>query len=200
MVCTSNKKKFEEIFSILKTLNIKTIMPPKELEVEEYANTFLSNAHIKAKAYHDTFKIPTLADDSGLVVEALKGMPGVCSSRFYTLEFGQHVLKEWDFKLPKDELNNLKVLRLLEDKENRNAYFASAVVIILEEEMGIFGEGYLRGTIAYEPSGSLGFGYDPIFIPEGYDTTLANIEHKNEISHRKKALDNVVKMFKRIVQ
>ncbi len=199
MICTSNKKKFEEISSILKALNIEFVTPPYELEVEETANTFLSNAYLKAKAYHEAFGIPALADDSGLVIEALGGRPGVYSARFYQDEFGSSVLKEEDFKLSKDELNNLKVLRLLENEENRRAKFVSAMVLMLSSSQGIFGEGELKGHIARHPSGSLGFGYDPIFIPEGYDVSLASIEHKNEISHRRKAINALFDILKKML-
>ncbi len=199
MICTSNKKKFEEISSMLKALNIEFVKPPYELDVEETANTFLSNAYLKARAYYEAFGIPALADDSGLVIEALGGRPGVYSARFYKEEFGSHVLKEEDYNLPKDDLNNLKVLRLLENEENRRAKFVSAIVVMMSNSQGIFGEGELKGYIAKEPSGSLGFGYDPIFIPEGYDVSLANIEHKNEISHRRKALNALFDMLKKVL-
>lgn len=192
MVCTSNNKKLEEISFILKALNIDTLAPDKELDVEEYGNTFLSNAYIKAKAYYEFYKVPTLADDSGLEIKALDNRPGVYSSRFYQLDFGKEYLSKEELNtLSKDELNNLKVLRLLEKEKDKEARFVSSVVIYFDNK-GIFGEGYLEGKIANNPSGTLGFGYDPIFIPKGYDTTLANIEHKNDISHRRKALENVV--------
>ncbi|MFP3254100.1 MAG: RdgB/HAM1 family non-canonical purine NTP pyrophosphatase [Hydrogenobaculum sp.] len=208
MICTSNKKKFEEISSILgslkkdENLDLEFVKPPKELEVEEYANTFLSNAHLKAKAYYNAFGIPALADDSGLVVDAFSDnleRPGVYSARFYKDSFGSHVLKEEVFKLSKDELNNLKVLRLLEKEENRKAKFVSVVAIVLSNNYGIFGEGELKGYIAKEPFGNFGFGYDPIFIPEGYNTTLANIENKDKISHRRKALEAVFFMLKKML-
>lgn len=200
MICTSNKKKFEEISIILKALNINTIMPPKELEIDEYANTFLSNAYLKAKAYYEVYKTITLADDSGLEIEAFGNKPGVYSARFYQMDFGNEVLTSHEKNtLPKDELNNLKVLRLLEKEENRRAKFVSAVVLMLDEHKGIFGEGYLEGIIAKEPSGNMGFGYDPIFIPNGYDKTLANIGNKNDFSHRKKAIEAIVSVLKNLL-
>ncbi len=199
MICTSNKKKFEEISSILKALNVEFIKPPYELEVEEDANTFLSNAYLKAKAYYETFGIPSLADDSGLMIEALGGKPGVYSARFYKDEFGAHVLTKEDFSLSKDELNNLKVLRLLEHEENRRAKFVSAMVLIMSNSQGVFGEGELKGHIAKEPSGNFGFGYDPIFIPDGYNVSLASIEHKNEISHRRKAINALFDILKKML-
>ncbi len=196
MVCSSNKKKIEEIYIILKALSISIITPTNELDVEEYGNTFLSNAYIKAKAYYEAYKIPTLADDSGLEIKSLDNRPGVYSSRFYQLDFGKEYLtKEELSTLSKDELNNLKVLRLLEKENNKEARFVSAVVIFFDNK-GLFGEGHLEGRIANEPSGTLGFGYDPIFIPKGYDVTLANIEYKNEISHRRKALENVMNILR----
>jgi XTP/dITP diphosphohydrolase len=77
--------------------------------------------------------------------------------------------------------------------------FVSAVVIMLSHNQGIFGEGHLKGVIAKEPIPGKGFGYDPIFVPEGYDTSLANIEDKNEISHRKKSLEAVFSMLKKVL-
>jgi XTP/dITP diphosphohydrolase len=206
MICSSNKKKFEEMVSIANVLkqrynleDIEFTRPPKEIEVEEYGNTFLSNAYLKAKAYYEAFGIPTLADDSGLLVEAFGGRPGVYSSRFYMDDFGSDVLGQKDFELSKDDLNNTKVLRLLEKEKNRKAMFVSAVVIMLSHNQGIFGEGHLKGVIAKEPIPGKGFGYDPIFVPEGYDTSLANIEDKNEISHRKKSLEAVFSMLKKVL-
>ena len=193
LVASSNPKKVKEIEEILKPLGIEVLKAPEKLEVEETGTTFLENAYLKAKAYYERFKIPTIADDSGLVVEAIKPYPGIYSARFYSLEvFGK------EEPIPsEDEANIRKLLRVLEKEENRKAYFVSVIVLYLGER-GLFSEGVVRGTIAKTPRGDKGFGYDPVFIPEGYSQTFAEMEpqEKHKISHRGKALRNLYGLLK----
>ena len=193
LVASSNPKKVKEIEEILKPLGIEVLKAPEKLEVEETGTTFLENAYLKAKAYYERFKIPTIADDSGLVVEAIKPYPGIYSARFYSLEvFGK------EEPIPSEDGANIrKLLRVLEKEENRKAYFVSVIVLYLGER-GLFSEGVVRGTIAKTPRGDKGFGYDPVFIPEGYSQTFAEMEpqEKHKISHRGKALRNLYELLK----
>ncbi len=191
LFASSNKKKLEEVKAILKDINI--LVPDKEIYVEEWGNTFLANAFIKAKAYFDIYRKPVLAEDSGLIVKALKDLPGVYSKRFYFLDIETRSLQTKEEPEFIDKLNNEKLLKIMEKVKDREAYFVSNTVLIIGEDFGLFSEGRIEGYISYEERGDKGFGYDPIFIPKGYDLTMAQLskEEKNKISHRRKALDKL---------
>ena len=194
LVATTNPGKLREIERILSPLGYEVVEPPEKLEVEETGSTFLENAYLKAKTYHDRFGLPALADDSGLVVEALGGYPGVFSSRFYSLEFGGRE----ELRGSIDEANVRKLLRLLEGRENREAKFVAFVVLYFQDR-GLFASGECRGEIVDSPRGSRGFGYDPVFKPEGYDRTMAELEpeEKDRISHRGRALRKLADLLER---
>ena len=193
IVATTNEGKLAEIERILSPLGFEVQPPPRKLEVKESGDSFLENAYIKAQAYYEKFGMPTLADDSGLVVSAMAPYPGVYSSRFYSLEFGGVE----EVKGNKDTTNIRKLLRLLEKEKDRSAKFVACVVLYIGEK-GLFSFGECKGSIAYEPRGDKGFGYDPIFVPEGFDKTMAEIspEEKDRISHRGKALRNLLDLIK----
>ena len=185
LAATTNPGKLREIRRILQPLGYEVIEPPEKIHVEESGFTFLENAYIKAEAYYKHFGIPALADDSGLVVDALGGYPGVYSSRFYSIDFGGRE----ELKGSKDDANIRKLLRLMEGKENRSASFV-AFVVLYTGGQGFFSRGECKGVIAEQPKGEGGFGYDPIFIPEGFSRTMAELspEEKDGISHRGRAL------------
>jgi len=191
LIATSNRGKREEFSRILKDSPIEPLFPEEPLEVEESGKSYLENALIKAKAYHKAYGIPTLADDSGLEVDALEGYPGIFSSRFWSIEYGG--IEEGPD--PPDVRNIRKVLRLLEGKP-RTAKFR-AVIVLCTDNGYLFSEGECRGHIANEPRGDKGFGYDPIFIPDGYRRTIAEIspEEKDSISHRGKAVRNLLNLL-----
>ncbi len=194
LIGTGNKGKFREIERILKSIGIEAIPPEEEVKVEEKGDTFLENAYIKAEAYYERFKMPVLADDSGLVVYSLDGLPGVFSSRFWEIDYGGY-----EEPLPdKDTANIRKLLRLLRDKEDRRARFEAVIVLLLDRDMGIFSRGVCEGYIGECPKGDKGFGYDPVFIPSGMERTMAELdpEDKNRISHRGKALQKIVDFLK----
>lgn len=193
VLATSNRGKAEEIKRILEPLGFEILIPEDKVPVEEKGNTFLENALIKARAYFDRFKVPALADDSGLEVRALGGYPGVFSSRFHAIEFGGVERVEGS----EDEANIKKLLRLMKGKKDREAKFVCWVVLYTGEG-GVFSYGECRGIIAEGPRGTGGFGYDPVFIPEGLSRTMAEIgpEEKDSISHRGKALRNLIGTLK----
>jgi XTP/dITP diphosphohydrolase len=181
LIATGNKAKCQELRELLSDLPI-TLLDLKafpEIEkVSETGGTFVDNASLKAVGYAVQTKLMTLADDSGLEVEALGGAPGVRSARYLGAEAS--------------DLHRIEaLLKELGDDSNRAARFVSAVVIagqngeILNRSLGT-----CAGSIASVPRGSAGFGYDPIFIPDGYDVTFAELEAevKNQISHRARAL------------
>ena len=145
-------------------------------DIPETAETLEGNALIKARWVKERYGFDCFADDTGLMVEALDGAPGVYSARYA----GEHC----SFA---DNVN--KMLREMEGKENRKAYFATVIALILNGETYTF-EGKVDGYIATEPSGEGGFGYDPIFIAEETGKSFAVMapEEKNAISHRGRAM------------
>jgi XTP/dITP diphosphohydrolase len=152
-------------------------------DIPEYGETLNSNALIKAEYVHKRCHKDCFADDTGLEVEALDGKPGVRSARYASEEC--------------DSLKNInKLLKELEGEKNRKARFRTVIALIHNGKREYF-EGILNGTIAQEASGKEGFGYDPVFIPEGYDKSLAELtaEEKNTISHRARALTALMKFL-----
>ena len=189
LIATFNQNKVEEIMAIAEELGFKFKFSylrdyPNIVEVIEDGNSFQDNAVKKARGYFRQTGLITLAEDSGLCVDSLGGLPGVRSSRFAGEE-------KDDYK------NNVKLLELLKNKSDRRAEFICVVAVALnEDEVKIF-EGRLKGRIANEMRGKYGFGYDPVFIPEGYDKTIAELgpEIKNKISHRRKAIQKALEFL-----
>jgi XTP/dITP diphosphohydrolase len=146
-------------------------------ELVEDGETFEANALIKARELRDVLEDWTLADDSGLAVDALDGAPGIYSARFA----GTH---------GDDEANNRLLLEQLEGRQDRGAAFVCVIALCSPggEEWVVRGE--CRGDIGFSPSGETGFGYDPLFVPTGYDKTFAELGEavKSRISHRAHAL------------
>lgn len=185
VVASNNAHKIEEIRAIL-----GPVLPGAEFkamgeigglpEPEETGTTFEENAFIKAQTIHDLTGLPTVADDSGLVVDALDGAPGVYSARYA----GEH---------GNDAANNAKLLAEMADvpQGRRTARFMSCVAFV-DKGVRVCGIGSCEGTVGFEPKGTNGFGYDPLFWPD--DTpgkTMAELEpaEKNAISHRKHAIE-----------
>ncbi|HEB13010.1 MAG TPA: XTP/dITP diphosphatase [Actinobacteria bacterium] len=159
-------------------------------QVDETGQTFLDNATLKAETLSRFFMLPALADDSGLEVDALGGRPGVQSARFA----GESAT---------DAANVAKLLSELEkisknDDFSRAARFVAAVVFVWPDGRSLSAKGECRGSITRAPSGNNGFGYDPIFIPNGYDKTMAQMspEEKNKLSHRGRALVELNRQLK----
>ena len=182
LFATSNKGKLIEVEKILKEYNIEVLSLndfKKVLEPVEDKETFLENAMIKAKYYHDLFNVAVIADDSGLCVEELNYAPGVYSARYAGM----------DDKSLKDDANMNKLLNELKGVPHPRAYFES-VIVYYSKDLIIDVSGRVEGTIIKEKRGTNGFGYDPIFLPNGYDKTLAEmtLEEKNKLSHRSRAL------------
>jgi len=155
---------------------------PDMPDVDETGSTFAENSLLKARAVNAFTGLPALADDSGLCIDALGGAPGIYSARYS----GVH---------GDDGANIRKVLTELEQSEERSAHFICVVALVLPDSEGnegtaIIEEGKLFGTIVRQPRGDAGFGYDPIFLPQGYELTLGEFGagEKDRISHRGKAL------------
>jgi XTP/dITP diphosphohydrolase len=179
---STNKGKINEINQLLKEVFI--IKGLHEIsyfeEIKETGSTLNENAQIKAQTINDIFKINCFADDSGLMIEALNNQPGVKSARFA----GENAT---------DKENIDKVLTLLDGVENRKAYF-NTVICLVWNNVNYYFEGKIEGSIANQPLGENGFGYDPIFVPNGFDVSFAQMtnEEKNKISHRKIAVQKLI--------
>lgn len=181
IVATKNKGKLKEIKNILSDIPVRIIHITQDNgTIEENGNTYLENALKKAKYYAEKYRMPALADDSGLEIDALKGAPGIHSARF----MGEGT--SFDSKIQ-------EILRLMENTSERNARFRCVAVLYIPSEGKYYTtEGVVEGEILREPhkkEGS-GFGYDPIFKPAGYNESFSTLgeEIKNQISHRSIAL------------
>jgi len=179
---TNNGHKLEEVADKLKgAIDMLTLEDIGCYEdIEETGVTFNENASIKSHYVYEKYRLNCFGDDSGLEVDALNGEPGVYSAR-YAGEHGNH------------PANIRKVLQKLEGTENRRARFISVISLVWNGEEHFF-EGTVEGTIRHQPIGSDGFGYDPIFQPDGFDITFAemSLEEKNKLSHRAKAVEKLV--------
>ena len=178
---SNNKNKIKEIKNILgSSFNLVSLRDiHMEEDIPENEATLEGNALVKARYIHLVTGMNVFADDTGLEIEALNGLPGVHSARFA----GDN----------KDSSANIeKVLDLLGENKNLNARFRTVIALIYNKKEYLF-EGTVAGTIIKEKRGTEGFGYDPVFIPEGKSITFAemSLEEKNTISHRAKAFEKL---------
>lgn len=186
---TNNRHKLEEVSAM--TGGTVKIVSLAEIgchdDIPETADTFQGNALQKAAYVYEHFGLPCFADDSGLEVDCLEGIPGVLSARYA----GEH---------GNSEANIAKLLDAMKGSENRKADFKTVVALILPDGKTEFFEGRVDGVITTEKRGEEGFGYDPIFIPDGYDKTFAELgeDIKNKISHRAKAIAALCEYLKRL--
>ncbi len=189
LIASKNKGKIKEIKSKLNALNkgfisLDDINKNIETPVED-GDTFYENALIKAQYYFNNTGYTCLADDSGLVVNCLKGKPGVHSARYA----GENAT---------DKENNTKLISMLDNAIDRSARFVCSMVLYFSEQKIITGYGEVHGEIVLVPRGNKGFGYDPLFYLPKLGKTMAELEilKKNRISHRAKALDDLFNKLK----
>jgi len=188
VLATANPGKVIEMQKLLSDFNIKVLTRNElniTISIEETGTTFLENATLKAEAVCSISKLPSIADDSGLIVKALDGKPGVYSS-----SFGGEALtaaERCDYLLEK-----------LKNVEQRDAKFVCTIVCAFPDGKFITATGECPGSISYKASGTGGFGYDPVFLPAGMDKTMAELSayEKNSISHRGKALRSFCGLLK----
>ena len=184
---TNNAHKLEEVAAILsdkvELLSLNDINC--HTDIPETADTLEGNALLKSSFIYKNYSLDCFGDDTGLEVEALGGAPGVYSARYAEGE-GHDA-----------QANMRKLLHEMEGKENRKAQFRTAISLLLDGKEYLF-EGVIKGEIIREKRGNSGFGYDPVFMPEGYDQTFAELgsEIKNKISHRALAVQNSASSFK----
>jgi XTP/dITP diphosphohydrolase len=189
LFATTNKGKLAELEALVQGLSIEvlSVRDVKALEVVEDGATLEQNAVKKARAYLDAFGLASLADDTGLCVDALGGAPGVHSARFAGVEDAA-VLGDAEARY---RANNLKLLEELADVplERRGAEFRCALCLMVPGRQPLVVHGACRGRIAFAPRGEHGFGYDPLFDLPELNKTLAEVspEEKNRLSHRARA-------------
>ncbi len=186
IIASNNKGKIKEFKEMLAPLGYEPVSMSEagiDIDIIEDGETFSENAHIKAKAIYDIAKTPVLADDSGLSIEFLNGAPGVYSARYA----GENATDADRINKVLDELCGV-------DKPLRGAKFVCALYFIRDDDYEICVTGECEGFIGEKPIGENGFGYDPIFMLDD-DTSMAMLsdDEKNEISHRGRALRNLVK-------
>ena len=195
VLATANRRKLTELARILADEQADVALVslaefPAAPDVAETGATFAENALLKARAIADFTGLPAVADDSGLCVDALNGMPGVLSAR-------------WSGRHGDDNANLRLVLGQVADvpDERLGARFVCAAALVVPGDAGRLREGVVTGRLIREPRGSNGFGYDPIFVPDGYDVTTAEMDpaDKDKISHRGRALRALAPEIRRYV-
>ena len=182
VIASNNKHKIYEIKKILGD-KFEEILSLSEAGIDhetvEDGTTFMENAVKKAREISEISGCYSLADDSGISCDALGGAPGVYSARYSGGD---------------DEDNNKLLLEQLRDKDDKSAHYTCAMALVYPDGYSVFAEGYMYGTITENSRGEHGFGYDPIFIPDGETRTVAELsdEEKNAISHRANALKELL--------
>ena len=185
VLATSNKHKVQEINDMISGTGIEFILPSGVFDPVEDGVTFEENSLIKAKEAWKVSKTWTLADDSGLCIKALEGRPGIHSARYA--------------ETPAKRID--RVLNEMKGFENREAQFVCAMTLINPQgEVELACRGVCDGSISEAPRGENGFGYDPIFLIKGTNTTMAELseEEKNKISHRSNALKQIMEYLNKL--
>ena len=188
VLATNNEGKVREFARILEPLGIE-VMTQKQAGVhvspEENGTTFAENAHIKAMAVYEATGLPTVADDSGLCIDAMNGEPGVYSARYY----GEDTPYEEKNRRIIESLNGVA-------EEKRTARFVAHITCVLSKDEILDCEGVCEGTIGHKPAGDGGFGYDPIFYVGDKSFAELDGEAKDKVSHRGKALEKLYQKLK----
>ena len=188
LVATNNAHKIHEYEEMFSPFGIEVTSPKAlsiEVDPEENGTTFEANSLIKAKALQEFSKLPIIADDSGLCVEALDGFPGIHTARFAKENGGNPIA-------------NLKLIEMLKPYENKNAQFVCVITLLNVEKEPVQFKGVCKGHILPAPEGEGGFGYDPIFYSEEAKCCFGTApeEVKNSFSHRSKALGQLIAFLK----
>lgn len=189
MIATSNLHKVEEFKMMLEPIGyeVKSLLDlDQKVDIEETGTTFQENAYIKAKALHDVLGIAVIADDSGLAVNAMNGEPGIYSARFLGRD------TSYDIK-------NQYIIDQCKHVDDKGAQFVCAIAYIRDDGSHDVFTGIVEGEIFDHLEGTKGFGYDPIFYYPPFKTTLANVreDQKNAVSHRGKALMELIKYMQK---
>ena len=185
---THNEHKLDEVRTMLEPLGYK-VLGAGDLnlpDIEETGNTFKENALLKAYEAYKYTSLPVLAEDTGLCIRALDNAPGIYTKRYAEKNGGFPKVFE-------------KLAECLANVTDRSAYFNCTMALVIDETQAEVFEGIFEGEIIDTPRGGNGFGYDPVFVPKGYDKTVAQLtdSEKNTISHRYLALQKVVEYLKK---
>lgn len=187
LIASHNQGKIREIATLLGPYQILTVSAASLNleEPEETGATFVENAKLKALAGMKATGFPCLADDSGLVIPALDGQPGIYSARWAQTPYGTR-----DFSYAID-----RVTQEMADKDDYSAHFVCALNLVWPDGFDVTVEGKAYGHLTFPPRGERGFGYDPIFIPEGHSMTYAQMspEQKQRLSHRAVAIQEMIR-------
>lgn len=187
VIASNNKNKIKEFKNILEPMGYEVLSQSEagiNIEVPETGTCYKENAELKAETVYEFTKTAVLSDDSGLSIDCLDGAPGLYSARFKP-------------ELSQNEKNQF-ILDKMKNEKNRKAEFHCAICFLYENGEKIVVEGICEGTISDKVTMKDSFGYDPIFIPKGYDKTFAELkaEEKNKISHRAKAIEELRKKLR----
>ena len=191
ILASTNRGKFQEMKEQLLPYGIDLIFGgdlPSPPYVEETGATYEENAFLKARAWASSAKVPALADDSGLEVDALGGAPGVHSARVVP---------------GKDSARTEWLLEAIKGADDRSARFVCSIAVVFPDGRSPLAvTEYCAGRIAASPAGESGFGYDPVFIPDGYEKTFSElgVDIKNTISHRAKAVKSIAEMLRPVIE
>ena len=191
ILASTNRGKYREMKAQLEPLGVELLFGgdfERPLEVDETGESYAENALLKARAWAEATGLPALADDSGLEAEALGGIPGIHSARI--IDGSDRDRMYW-------------LLGEMKDKEDRRGRFACAIAVVFpDKKEPLTVTKYCPGRITREPAGESGFGYDPIFVPDGFDRTFAELgdEIKNKISHRAMAVKGIAEKLIPVVQ
>lgn len=190
LIGTNNRHKIEEIKNILNGMDIELLSIDDlgiNITIEEDAMTLEGNAFKKAKEFYNTAKMPVFADDTGLFIDLICGAPGVCSSRYA----GENATYDENCNKLLEEMKDLP-------EGSRQGGFKTVICYFENPENVHYFKGEVRGKILTTKRGESGFGYDPLFVPDGFDKTYAemNAEEKNMFSHRAKALEKFAEFLK----
>ena len=187
---TNNRHKIKEVQAMLpQNLQLVSLSDIGFIgDIPETEDTLEGNALQKARFIYDRYHCACFADDTGLEADALNGAPGVYSARYANAEGSQEICAKANIK---------KLLHELSGKTNRNARFRTVIAYIDAENNEHLFEGTVNGKITAEPTGNEGFGYDPVFLPEGYEVVFAKmpLNEKNRISHRAMAFQKFAAIF-----
>lgn len=191
VIASHNDGKVSEIRALLAPFGIEPVSA-KALDLpepDETGTTFIANAMIKARSAADLSGLPALADDSGLVVEALGGEPGVYTANWAETEDGR---RDWTLAMRKVEDR----LQALGQDVSRSAHFTCTLALVWPDGTDLFCEGRVEGTLVWPPRGNKGFGYDPVFVPLGHTETFGEMDPsaKHAISHRAHAFRQLVEL------
>lgn len=192
---TNNPNKLKEVKGLIQKHQLFGLADAGiQTEIPETQKTIEGNASQKSWFIYNQYQLNCFADDTGLEVEALNGAPGVYSARFSRM--GDIVFPEMEVS----KGNIRKLLYLLRNENNRKARFRTVISLILNGQEHLF-EGIVNGYIIHELKGNDGFGYDPVFLPEGFDTTFAemDLQQKNKISHRAMAIGKLVQFLDNVI-